>query len=100
MIKREIDSFFSKGFGEWSLPAIEKFKELMATQVESTALINPETEEEGCVSVILLYNDSDDNYTINEMLVGLRLASSLVFTQVAEPVNKIFNDTQSLGNRI
>lgn len=55
-------------------------------------MIHSVDEEQETVSVILLYNNSEENYSINEMLVGLRLASSEIFKQFDEVSEKMTED--------
>ena len=46
-----------------------------------TALVSArEPDEDGAVRLVVLRNGDDEDYTVNEVMVRLRLASSRVFT--------------------
>ena len=44
-----------------------------------TALVSSYLKEEESLSVVVMYDDSDDKYSINELLVRSKVASSDVF---------------------
>jgi hypothetical protein len=63
----------------WPNKATEKFVSLCNPDSEMTALISPCVEEKGTLSIIVFYNGDEKNYSVNELLVRLKLASSDVF---------------------
>lgn len=61
----------------------------MCSQIESTGLIDPSDTNNESISLVLLDEDLEENFSVNEHLVNLRLASSdvfQIFEVVTEPV--------------
>lgn len=57
-----------------------------------TALVDPyRVEDEGSVAIIVLYNGDEKNFSVNELLVKLKLASSDVFN-----LNDNHRDTETV----
>jgi len=61
-----------------------------------TALVSPCVEEKGTLSIILFYNGDENNYSVNELLVRKKLASSDVFNFNYDTANNNENDNGKL----
>ena len=61
-----------------------------------TALVSPCVEEKGTLSIILFFNGDENNYSVNELLVRLQLASSDVFNFNYDMANNNENDNGKL----
>ena len=86
--------FFSilKDCEDWSYESTEKFVSLCNPETEMTALVDPyRVEDEGSVAIIVLYNGDEKNFSVNELLVKLKLASSDVFN-----LNDNHRDTETV----
>lgn len=69
---------------EWLSQATDKFVELAGTDKELTALVSSSNvEKDGAISLLLFKDDIEDEYSVNELLVFLRCASSNVFQEIA-----------------
>ena len=68
---------------EWLSQATDKFVELAGTDKELTALVSSSNVgKDGAIS-LLLFKDDIEDYSVNELLVFLRCASSNVFQEIA-----------------
>jgi len=61
-----------------------------------TALVSPCVEEKGTLSIIVFYNGDEKNYSVNELLVRLKLASSDVFNFSYDSDNNNVTDNGKL----
>lgn len=56
------------------------FFDLVRTEEHWSVLISsPNLDEDGALMILMLRNGNDEDYTLNEYMVGLHLASSHVF---------------------
>jgi hypothetical protein len=64
---------------DWPEEATVKFVSLCKRDTEMTALVSSCVEEEGSLSIIMLYDGNENCYSINELLVHSKFASTDVF---------------------
>ena len=67
---------------EWADEVTDRFVQLIGTNKQKV-LVASETDSEGMLSLIVLSDDSVDNYSVNEKLVHLGMASSDIFSAMS-----------------